>query len=126
MTVQATPLHPDAGSALRDRLTQMQIRVSGRLKLGLHAEFTRYGLRRDLAVPITNPSAKIPIAVRPLQQDTDLGPLFSFDGPPRSGREAGSGVAAGFRRQRRARRLCGGRPTQRDAVLRAMAFRVAE
>ena len=80
MTVEAKPLHPDASSALRDRLTQMQARVSGRLKLGLHAKFTRYGLRRDLAVPITNPSAKIPIAVRPLQQDTDLGPLFSFDG----------------------------------------------
>ncbi len=81
MTVQETPLHPDAGSALRDRLAQMHTRVSGRLKLGLLAKFTRYGLRRDLAVPITNPSAKIPIAVRPLQQDTDLGPLFFFNGP---------------------------------------------
>ena len=77
MTVQAAPLHADAAT-FRDRLAQIQTRVSGRLKLGLHAKFTRYGLCRDLALPITNPSAKIPIAVRPLQ-DADLGVLFSVD-----------------------------------------------
>lgn len=78
MTVQAAPLHAGAGSTFRDRLAQIQTRVNGRLKLGLHAKFTRYGLCRDLALPITNPSAKIPIAVRPLQ-DVDLGSLFSAD-----------------------------------------------
>lgn len=78
MTVQAAPLHAGAGSTFSDRLAQIQTRVNGRLKLGLHAKFTRYGLCRDLALPITNPSAKIPIAVRPLQ-DTDLGLLFSVD-----------------------------------------------
>ena len=79
MTDQATPLHAGIETGLRDRLQQIQIRVGGRLKLGLHAEFTRYGLCRDLAMPMTGPSAKIPIAVRPLQ-DADLGALFSLEG----------------------------------------------
>jgi RimJ/RimL family protein N-acetyltransferase len=82
MTDQAAPL-ADEGSALRERLKQLQIRIGGRLNLGLHAKFTRYGLRRDLTLPITNPTAKIPIAVRPLQE-ADLRPLFSLEGssPP--------------------------------------------
>ena len=78
MTLQTAPSHAGAGLTFRDRLAQNQIRISGRLKLGLHAKFTRYGLSRDLTLPITNPNAKIPIAVRPLQ-DTDLGLLLSAD-----------------------------------------------
>ncbi len=79
MTIQAAPLHADAGFGIRDHLQQLQLRIGGRLKLGLNAKFTRYGLCRDLALPLTNPTAKIPIAVRPLQ-DFDLAPLFSLEG----------------------------------------------
>ena len=123
--VQAAPLHADAGSTFRDRLARIQTRVNGRLKLGLHAKFTRYGLCRDLALPITNPSAKIPIAVRPLQ-DTDLGLLFSVD----CSRDPAEKLELAWRRafvdKGAQRRLRGGRPTQRGAVLRTMAPRLAE
>jgi RimJ/RimL family protein N-acetyltransferase len=64
------------GSALPAQWDQLLVRVGGRLGLGLHAQFTRYGLSRDLTRPFTNPNAKIPIAVRPLL-DADLAPLFS-------------------------------------------------
>ena len=47
-------------------LPQIRLLIEGRVKLGLHSNFTRYGLRRDLTVPITTPSAKIPVSVRPL------------------------------------------------------------
>ena len=78
MTAEVAQLHVDANSTLRNRLAQMQIRVAGRLNLGLYAKLTRYGLCRDLALPVEKPSAKIPIAVRPLQ-DGDLTSLLSFD-----------------------------------------------
>ena len=76
MTAEAAPLHVDATLALRDRIAQFQTRVAGRLKLGLHTRQTRYGLCRDLALPVEKPAAKIPIAVRALQ-DSDLGSLFA-------------------------------------------------
>jgi RimJ/RimL family protein N-acetyltransferase len=79
MTIQASTPPSDAGSALRDRLDQLQIRVGGRLKLGFRANFIRYGLCRDLAEPIKITSAKIPIAVRPLQ-NADFFWLFSSEG----------------------------------------------
>ena len=65
--------------SLREGIDQFRIRLGGRFKLGLHAEFTRYGMCRDLALPFTNLNAKIPIAVRPLQ-DADFGSLFSLQG----------------------------------------------
>jgi RimJ/RimL family protein N-acetyltransferase len=80
MTI-APSLHSDAKSALRERIEQFQIRVGGRLKLGFHAKFTRYGLCRDLAIPITNPTAKIPIVIRPLQNG-DFRSLFYSKGSP--------------------------------------------
>ena len=69
----ADELHSD-----RNRVVDMRARVAGRLKLGLFATFTRYGLCRDLSQPIERPAAKIPIAVRPLQ-DGDLPSLFSSE-----------------------------------------------
>lgn len=42
-------------------------RVITKLKRGLYHRVARYGLCRDLALPLEKPSAKIPIAVRPLQ-----------------------------------------------------------
>ena len=78
MTVEAAQLHVDADTTLRNRLAQIKIRVAGRLNLGLYARFTRYGLCRDIALPVEKPSAKIPITVRPLQDD-DLTSLLSFN-----------------------------------------------
>jgi RimJ/RimL family protein N-acetyltransferase len=70
----------NAGVVMREairsaRLREIKLLVDGRLRLGLRSRFTRYGLRRDLAVPITTPSAKIPISVRPLEP-SDLSVLL--------------------------------------------------
>ena len=65
-----------AGSQLRAQFERYAMRIGGRLRLGLSASFTRYGLCRDLTKPITNPSAKISIEVRPMR-DADLTSLFS-------------------------------------------------
>jgi RimJ/RimL family protein N-acetyltransferase len=69
------------GSAfgLGGRAAQLRTRLAGRLKLGLHATLTRYGLCRDLTESLQAPKAKIPIAVRRLQE-RDLAPLFTL--PP--------------------------------------------
>jgi len=48
------------------RLRELWTRVARRLRLGLYARTTRYGLRRDLSLPLNKPNAKIRIAVRPL------------------------------------------------------------
>jgi GNAT superfamily N-acetyltransferase len=67
---------PEVG--LRERVRQIKVLIDGRLELGLRSTFTRYGLRRDLEVPITSPIAKIPISVRPLEA-SDLSALLSED-----------------------------------------------
>lgn len=67
-----------AGSSVSDKLAQLQTQIAGRLKLGLQAKFSRYGLSRDLSLPFENPKAKIPISVRPLQ-DSDLASLFTLN-----------------------------------------------
>jgi len=41
----------------------------------MYSDSTSLGMRRDLAVPFTGPSAKIPITVRPLAADDDLSAL---------------------------------------------------
>jgi RimJ/RimL family protein N-acetyltransferase len=64
-------------SDLKAELAQLQIRIAGRLRLGPYSEFIRYGLRRDLSVPIEKPSAKIPIEVRPAT-DADLQSLLAI------------------------------------------------
>ena len=74
MTLAAIP-SAHSGSAIGSKIEQLRTRAVGRLELGLHAEFTRYGLARDLATPIAHPKAKIPISVRALE-DRDLAPLF--------------------------------------------------
>jgi RimJ/RimL family protein N-acetyltransferase len=58
-----------------NRWAGIGIRIIGRWKDGFYTEFTRYGFCRDLALPFTNPSAKIPISVRPLE-NRDLLSLF--------------------------------------------------
>ena len=66
---------PQAG--VRVQLAQLPLRIGGRLQLGLYSKSLRYGLRRELGWPLDNPSAKIPIAVRPLA-DSDLPLLLSI------------------------------------------------
>ena len=78
MIAEAVRRHAGDGAILQSRLAQLCARVAGRLKLGLYAQSTRYGLCRDLAQTIEKPSAKIPITVRPLR-DGDLASLFSSD-----------------------------------------------
>jgi RimJ/RimL family protein N-acetyltransferase len=58
-----------------DRLGELQSRIAGRIQLGLCSKSARYGLRRDLSLPLEKPSAKIPISVRALV-DADLGTLL--------------------------------------------------
>jgi RimJ/RimL family protein N-acetyltransferase len=88
MTVEATHLDTPARSPLADWLAGKSARMSGRLKLGLHTALTRYGLNRDLAVPIANPAAKIPILVRRLEP-RDVAALLSYDAAAASAQEKG-------------------------------------
>jgi GNAT superfamily N-acetyltransferase len=46
----------------------------------MYSDSTSLGMRRDLAVPFTGPSAKIPITVRPLTAADDLSALDSVPG----------------------------------------------
>ena len=66
-----------AASGLGSQASRLRTRLTGRLKLGLHATLTRYGLCRDLAEPPQTPKAKIPIAVRRLE-GRDLALLFTL------------------------------------------------
>jgi len=63
----------------RGRLEEIGTRLAGRWKLGVYARLTRYGLLRDLAQNFAAPGAKIPLAVRPLDE-RDLPPLFGHVG----------------------------------------------
>lgn len=58
-------------------LARLRVRIAGRLRLGPYHKSTRYGLRRDLHVPLQRPDAKIPIEVRPLAE-SDLDSLLSM------------------------------------------------
>ena len=78
MTAEAVQLHTRQAAGLQSRSARFRARVAGRLRLGLYAELTRYGLCRDLVQAIEMPSAKIPIAVRALR-DGDVPSLFSAD-----------------------------------------------
>lgn len=75
MTAEAIRLGAGSDPSLRDSVARLRNRVAGRLQLGLRSTFTRYGLCRNLAAPLTTPSAKIPISVRPLQE-RDFAALF--------------------------------------------------
>lgn len=46
---------------------QLWLRIVRRLKMGLHKQSRRFGLRRDLGEPMALPQAKIPISVRPIE-----------------------------------------------------------
>lgn len=78
MNADAKELKNVPASDVSASLAQLGTRISGRLKLGLYHQSTRYGLRRDLHVPIKKPSAKIPIEVRPMVRG-DLASLLSTD-----------------------------------------------
>ena len=75
MTAEAVRLHVGEAATARSRLAY---RLAGRLNLGLYAKITRYGLCRDLALPVEKPNAKIPILMRPLE-NRDLSSLFCND-----------------------------------------------
>jgi RimJ/RimL family protein N-acetyltransferase len=68
-----------AARGWRGRLEEIGTRLAGRWKLGVYARLTRYGLLRDLAQNFVAPDAKIPLAVRPLDE-RDLPPLFGHVG----------------------------------------------
>jgi len=74
----ASPFRAMPGTDFKTKLAQLRIRIVGRLRLGLYSRSTRYGLCRDLGVPIEKPNAKIPIDVRPATE-TDLRSLLSLD-----------------------------------------------
>ena len=76
MSVEAIGLGAGSAPRLRDNVERLRDRVAGRLQLGLRAGFTRYGLCRNLAAPLELPKAKIPIAVRPLEE-RDYAALFA-------------------------------------------------
>jgi GNAT superfamily N-acetyltransferase len=76
MTAEAVQRHVEEPAAKRSPLAQRRTRLAGRMKLGLYTQQTRYGLRRDLALPMANPNAKIPISVRPLENG-DVAALFA-------------------------------------------------
>jgi RimJ/RimL family protein N-acetyltransferase len=78
----AVDVSPGAVSGLGSRLGQLRTRIAGRIKLGLHARLTRYGLCRDLTQPLQPPKAKIAITARRLEE-RDLAPLFKLgEGQP--------------------------------------------
>lgn len=73
MSIEVDSPRVSANSETGIRIKTFFKRVEGRLKLGLAKRTVRYGLRRDLTVPIERPSAKIPISVRKmLQKDLDI------------------------------------------------------
>ena len=88
MTVEATHLDTPTRSPFADWLAEKTARMAGRLHLGLYVTLTRYGLNRDLGVPLVNPQAKIPIAVRRLEP-RDVAALLSYDAA--AGERAGEG-----------------------------------
>ena len=79
MQTQAHSLQPHSEAGVAARLTQLQVRVAGKLQLGWRSQTTRYGLRRDLDLPFEKPAAKIPITVRPMVA-SDLDSLLALDG----------------------------------------------
>lgn len=80
MTAHAIELDPGASARWRAQVGELATRVAGRWKLGFRAELTRYGLLRDVSQKFNLPAAKIPLAVRPLN-DRDLPALFGHAGP---------------------------------------------
>ncbi|MGC1359014.1 MAG: GNAT family N-acetyltransferase [Xanthobacteraceae bacterium] len=80
MTAHAIELDPGASARWRAPVGELATRVAGRWKLGLRAELTRYGLLRDVSQKFNPPAAKIPLAVRPLN-DRDLPALFGHASP---------------------------------------------
>jgi RimJ/RimL family protein N-acetyltransferase len=68
------------------RFGQLQSRIAGRIQLGFWSKSTRYGLRRDLSLPLEKPTAKIPISVRALVTD-DLPLLLPTGNAGQDGRE---------------------------------------
>jgi RimJ/RimL family protein N-acetyltransferase len=57
----------------------LKTKAARRLALGLRSQVDRYGLRRDLAVTVENPTARIPISVRPARR-VDLDSILSGEG----------------------------------------------
>jgi RimJ/RimL family protein N-acetyltransferase len=68
--------HPEG--SFQAKVDRFRTRVAARLQLGLRTELVRYGLCRNLAASIEQPTSEIPISVRPLQ-DGDLALLFAYD-----------------------------------------------
>jgi GNAT superfamily N-acetyltransferase len=71
---EALRMSVEAGTVRRFKVKQgktffelLSWRVRQRLALGLATHAKRFGLRRDISLPLDPPQAKIPIEVRPLQ-----------------------------------------------------------
>src|ERR1044072_9282726 len=54
------------------------MRVTARLQLGFRTELIRYGLCRNLELPIQQPASEIRLSLRPLEEG-DLASLFAHD-----------------------------------------------
>src|SRR5215210_755684 len=78
MEAIANHLRTFPATSVAARLAQLRLRTAGRLEQGLSSSSMRYGLCRDLNVPLDRPAAKIPLAVRPLLE-SDVPSLLSLE-----------------------------------------------
>jgi hypothetical protein len=78
MEAIANHLRTLAATNILARLAQLRLRTAGRFEQGLSSSSMRYGLCRDLNVPLERPAAKIPLAVRSLLE-SDVPSLLSLE-----------------------------------------------
>lgn len=73
MSIETTTTSASGSSGMLETLDHLAERIKGRLKPTLVARTLRYGLRRDLTVPLEHAGAKIPISSRRMTQaDIDI------------------------------------------------------
>ena len=78
LAIAPTRLGRRPDGSLSNKADRFRTRVAARLQLGLRTELVRYGLCRNLEIPIRQPVGEIPISVRPLQEG-DLASIFPYD-----------------------------------------------
>lgn len=104
MSSPTTAATAKSANNLFQQLDQLRVRIAGRLHLGLRFEATRYGLRRDLNIPLKRPEAKFPISIRRLEKG-DFSALFPVDD---SVEEQSDKLEIAWRRKFAANRIEGG------------------
>ncbi len=78
MTFKPYP-HAPGGGSLEEGLAMLRTKVARHLTLGPYSKRISIGLRRDLAVAVDPPTAKIPVRLRDFRQD-DIPALFPAGG----------------------------------------------